>query len=86
MSFKHKENGNWYNGNGEIIENPNAYACAIFGSPYKNMWPYNMFLQCIGVSGWLVVSIIWNDRALIVVNAVAVVIFLNGIFQYFARG
>jgi len=52
----------------------------------KNMWPYNMFLQCIGVSGWLVVSIIWNDRALIVVNAVAVVIFLNGIFQYFARG
>ncbi len=39
MSFKHKVNGNWYNGTGEKIENPNAYACAIFGAPYKDMWP-----------------------------------------------
>ena len=46
----------------------------------------NMYLQCIGVAGWLVVSIIWNDRALIIVNAVAVAIFLNGIFQYLTRG
>ena len=52
----------------------------------NNMYPYNMFFQCIGVAGWLVVSIIWNDRALIVVNAVAIAIFLNGIFQYFVKG
>ena len=52
----------------------------------NNMYPYNMYLQCIGVAGWLVVSIIWNDRALIIVNAVAVAIFLNGIFQYLIRG
>jgi len=51
----------------------------------NNMYPYNMFLQLIGVSGWLVVSIIWNDRSLIVVNAVACAIFLNGIFQYFLK-
>ena len=38
MSFKQKINGQWYNGNGEKIENPNAYACAIYGKPYKNMW------------------------------------------------
>jgi len=38
MSFKQKINGQWYNGNGEKIENPKAYACAIFGRPYKQMW------------------------------------------------
>ena len=48
-----------------------------------NLYPYNMFLQLLGVAGWLWVSVIWNDRALIVVNAVAVAIFLNGIFGYY---
>ena len=52
----------------------------------NNLYPYNMFLQFIGVSGWLCVAIIWNDRSLIVVNAVACAIFLNGIFQYFLKG
>ena len=45
----------------------------------NDLYPYNMFLQLIGLAGWLWVSIIWNDRALIIVNAVAVAIFLNGI-------
>ena len=48
----------------------------------NNLYPYNMFLQFIGISGWLWVSIIWNDRALIIVNAVAVAIFLNGIVNW----
>ena len=52
----------------------------------NNMWLLNMFLQFIGVAGWLWVSILWNDRALIIVNAVAVAIFLNGIFQYLLKG
>ena len=52
----------------------------------NDMYPWNMFLQFLGVAGWLWVSVIWNDRALIVVNAVAVAIFLNGIFVYFLKG
>ena len=52
----------------------------------NDMYPWNMFLQFLGVAGWLWVSIIWNDRALIVVNAVAVAIFLNGIVVYFLKG
>ena len=52
----------------------------------NNLYPMNMFLQFIGVAGWLWVSIIWNDRALIVVNAVAVAIFLNGMVAYFLKG
>ena len=49
----------------------------------NNMYPYNMFFQFIGVGGWLWVSILWNDRSLIIVNAVAVAIFANGIVSYF---
>ena len=52
----------------------------------NNVYPFNMFLQFVGVAGWLIVSVMWNDRSLIVVNAVACAIFLNGIFQYFLKG
>ena len=45
----------------------------------NDLFPWNMILQAIGVAGWLWVSIVWNDRALIVVNAVAVAIMANGI-------
>ena len=48
----------------------------------NNLYPINMVLQGIGVAGWLWVAIIWNDRALIVVNAVAVAIMANGIFVW----
>ena len=51
----------------------------------NNLYPYNMFLQFVGIGGWLWVSIIWNDRALIVVNAVAVAIFMNGIVGYLLK-
>lgn len=45
----------------------------------QNIFPVNLYLHIAGTIGWLVVSIVWNDRALIVVNAVALSIFLNGI-------
>ena len=49
----------------------------------NDLYPWNMFLQFAGCAGWLWVSIKWNDRALIVVNAVAVAIFINGFVIYF---
>ena len=45
----------------------------------QNIFPYNLYLHVVGISGWLYVSIVWNDRALIVVNSVALSIFVNGI-------
>ena len=36
----------------------------------------------IGLIGWLVVSLMWNDRALIVINAVGVAIMANGLVNY----
>ena len=41
MSFKKKINGKWYNGNGELIRNPKAYAFKMYGRPYKNNWGTN---------------------------------------------
>jgi len=49
----------------------------------NNLYPYNMVLQFIGCFGWLWVAIIWNDRALIVINAIAVAIFINGFVMFF---
>ena len=50
----------------------------------NNMYPYNLFLHFIGIGGWLWVSILCNDRSLIVVNSVALAIFANGIVAIFA--
>ena len=41
-----------------------------------------MILHFVGIGGWLVVSIMWNDRSLIVVNAGALSIFANGMLSY----
>jgi len=48
----------------------------------NDLYPWNMFLQFLGVAGWLWVSIVWNDRALIVINAVACAIFINGLVMW----
>ena len=51
----------------------------------NNIYPYNMVFHFIGIGGWLIVSIIWNDRSLIVVNAVALAIFANGMLSYWLK-
>jgi len=51
----------------------------------NNVYPLNLFFHLIGIAGWLWVSILWNDRALIVVNAVAIAIYANGLVAYFIK-
>jgi hypothetical protein len=51
----------------------------------NNLFPLNLFIHFVGIAGWLGVSILWNDRALIVVNSVALVIFANGILGWFLK-
>ena len=53
----------------------------IFAS--NNMFPWNIIVQAIGIAGWLVVSIMWNDRALIIVNAIGVTILMNGLVGHY---
>ena len=47
----------------------------------QNIFPFNLYLHVLGTIGWLVVSMGGNDRALIVVNSVALSIFANGILS-----
>ena len=44
--------------------------------------PYNLYLHLTGVCGWFIVGMMWHDRALIVLNAVAIAVFLMGIVKY----
>ena len=45
--------------------------------------PINLFVANIGFIGWLVVGMLWHDRALIVLNAISFVIYSMGILNYY---
>ena len=45
----------------------------------SNIYPLNMYMHLAGIIGWLVVALAWHDRSLIMQNAVAAFIFINGI-------
>ena len=45
-----------------------------------------MIISLIGVAGWGIVAILWHDRALIVVNAMAVFIYLTGVVKFLMKG
>ena len=51
----------------------------------QNLYPYNLFISLVGLIGWVIVAILWNDRALIIINAVGVSIYLNGIVAWFVK-
>ena len=48
----------------------------------QNIFPLNVIISFVALVGWTIVSIIWNDRALIIVNAVGVSIYANGIVAW----
>ena len=45
----------------------------------SNIFPLNMYMHLVGITGWLVVAFAWHDRSLIMLNAVAALIFTSGI-------
>jgi len=47
---------------------------------------YDLILSFMGCVGWLWVGVLWQDRALIILNAVAVVILFSGILKLFIGG
>ena len=46
-----------------------------------NIFPLNLYVALVGMTGWLIVGILWHDRALIVLNAVSVAIYGVGIMN-----
>ena len=51
----------------------------------NNIYPYNLMFHFIGLAGWLVVSMMWNDRALLMINSISLAILANGIIQYYVK-
>ena len=45
--------------------------------------PINMWIANIGFIGWLMVGLLWHDRALIVLNAISLAIYSMGILNYY---
>ena len=42
---------------------------------------FDLWFSTIGVFGWLGVSLLWKDRALIMLNAIGLLILLSGILK-----
>ncbi len=43
---------------------------------------YDVFFSLIGVSLWTIVSIMWNDRALLLLNGIGFALLLRTFIQY----
>ena len=48
-----------------------------------NMFPINLYIANIGFIGWMIVGMLWHDRALIFINSIAMFIFAVGIGNYY---
>ena len=51
----------------------------------NNVFPANLIFHALGMFGWFIVGILWNDRALIVINAVTLVLMSNGLITYYVK-
>ena len=53
----------------------------VFRSAGEQYHSFDLYLSAIGSFGWLVVSIAWKDRALIMLNTVMTLTLLTGILK-----
>jgi ABC-type siderophore export system fused ATPase/permease subunit len=42
---------------------------------------YDLVLSLVGVTGWMIVGILWKDRALMLLNGVGIILFLNTLIK-----
>jgi len=51
----------------------------------NNTYPLNLYFYIVGLTGWFIVGMIWNDRALIVINVVSLAVLANGLVTYYVK-
>ena len=51
----------------------------------NNIYPLNLFISIAGIVGWILIGLIWNDRAIILINAIGLTIYINGILSYYVK-
>lgn len=42
---------------------------------------YDLILSIIGVTGWMIVGILWKDRALMLLNGIGLCLFINTLIR-----
>ena len=74
-----KQDLSWY-----VKWTASSFLIAAFAVRSGQMYPFvDLCLSLVGVSGWLWVGLLWKDRALIILNAIAVFILLTGFIRLF---
>ena len=48
-----------------------------------NIYPMNIWVHLFGVSGWMIVGMLWHDRALIFLKGVAIFVFASGLVNHY---
>ena len=51
----------------------------------NNIYPLNLFFYAAGLSGWFIVALLWNDRALLVINSTSLALLANGLVSYYVK-
>ena len=46
---------------------------------------YDLYLSVVGIFGWLLVSIIWQDRALILLNSFGLLFLLRNLIEHLVQ-
>jgi len=57
--------------------------CALSVRGIEGYQFYDLILSIFGIAGWLIVSILWKDRALLVLNGVGLIFLLRNLFMFF---
>jgi len=47
-----------------------------------NIYPHNLFIAVLPTVGWIYISFVWRDKALIAMNFTALTIYMLGIANY----
>ena len=49
----------------------------------NNIYPVNLYFHFVGIAGWMIVVMLWNDRALMVINSFALATIATSLFRIF---
>ena len=42
----------------------------------NNVFPLNIYVMLVGITGWLIVGYLWKDRAMLVLNTIIICFYL----------
>ena len=51
----------------------------------NNIYPLNIYFHAVGMLGWFIVAMLWNDRALLIINSVSCALLIDGLVSYYAK-